>query len=42
MARRPRIHFPGVLYHAIIRGNRAGRSARKGPGALHGEEDIGI
>ena len=32
MARKPRIHFPGALYHVIARGN-------KGQRVFRGEED---
>ncbi len=29
MARKPRIHFPGTLYHVIARGNRRQRIFRE-------------
>jgi putative transposase len=30
MARKPRVHFPGTLYHVIVRGNKGQRVFRRG------------
>jgi len=29
MARKPRVHFPGALYHVIVRGNQGQRVFRR-------------
>jgi len=29
MARKPRVHFPGALYHVIVRGNKGQRVFRR-------------